>query len=63
MGFWAISERVILVKLKGHPFIVSIIQVYAPKSENTDDEIEAFYEDIEQAKRQRRSLLFRIFVS
>ncbi len=55
MGFWAISERVILVKFKGHPFNVSIIQVYAPTSENTDDEIETFYEDLDQAKRQCRS--------
>ena len=39
-----------LVKLKGHPFNMSIIQVYDPTSEHTDEEIEAFYEDIDKAK-------------
>ena len=34
---------------------MSIIQVYAPTSEHTDEEIEAFYEDIDKAKRQCKS--------
>ena len=55
IGFWAISGRVILVKLKGHPFNVSIIQVYAPTSEHTDVEIEAFYENLDRAMRQCKS--------
>ncbi|XP_063594245.1 craniofacial development protein 2-like [Penaeus indicus] len=53
--FWAISERVLLVKLKGHPFNLSIIQVYAPTSEHTEEEVEAFYEEVEQAKKQCKS--------
>lgn len=55
MGFWAISERIVLVKLKGQPFNLSIIQVYAPTSEHTDEEIEAFYEDLEKARKQCKS--------
>ncbi|MCT5353407.1 hypothetical protein LZK34_32795 [Pseudomonas aeruginosa] len=51
MGFWAISERIVLVKLKGQPFNLSIIQVYAPTSEHTDEEMEAFYEDLEKARK------------
>ena len=31
-GYWAVSDRVILVKLQGSPFDVNIIQVYAPLS-------------------------------
>ena len=54
IGFWAISGRVVLVKLKGHPFNMSIIQVYALTPEHTE-EIEAFYEDIDKAKRQCKS--------
>ena len=55
IGIWAISGRVVLVKLKGHPFNMSIIQVYALTSEHTDEEIEAFYEDFDKAKRQCKS--------
>ena len=51
IGFWAISGRILLVKLKGHPFNVSIIQVYASTSEHTDVEIEAFFEDLDRAMR------------
>ena len=39
MGYWAISDRVLLVKLKGHPFNISIIQAYAPTSASTEEDI------------------------
>ena len=55
MGYWAISDRVLLVKLKGHPFNISIIQAYAPTSASTEDDIEAFYETLEKAKDQCKS--------
>ena len=38
MGYWAISDRVLLVKLKGHPFNISIIQAYAPTSASTEED-------------------------
>ena len=49
MGFWPISDRSILIKLEGKPFNISIIQVYAPTQDHGDEEIEAFYEEIEKA--------------
>ena len=49
MGYWAISDRVILVKLKGQSFGISIIIVYAPTSESSEDEIVAFYNKLEEA--------------
>ena len=55
MGYWAISDRVLLVKLKGHPFNISIIQAYAPTSASTEEDIEAFYETLEKAKEQCKS--------
>ncbi|XP_069977589.1 periostin [Penaeus vannamei] len=39
MGFHAVSERVIMIKLKGKPFNYAIIQVSAPTSSSTEEEI------------------------
>ena len=39
MGYWPISDRVLLVKLKGHPFNISINQAYAPTSASTEEDI------------------------
>ena len=50
LEYWAISDRVLLVKLKGHPFNISIIQVYAPKAEYDGEEINQFYNMLEMAK-------------
>ncbi|XP_065066164.1 craniofacial development protein 2-like [Rhopilema esculentum] len=55
MGYWAISDRVILVKLKGQPFNISIIIVYAPPSESSEEEIVAFYNKLEEAKSHCKS--------
>lgn len=49
MGFWPISDRSILIKLEGKPFNISIIQIYAPTQDHGDEEVEAFYEEIEKA--------------
>ena len=49
-GYWTISDRVMLVRMKGTPFDTSIIQVYAPTSESTEEEIEKFYEELDKAK-------------
>ena len=54
-GYWAISDRVLLVKMKGQPFDITIIQVYAPTSESSDEDIDQFYADMEKAKRISKS--------
>ena len=51
-GFYAISERVLLVRLKGKPFDVCVIQVYAPTSAYDDAEVDQFYEEVMKAKQQ-----------
>ena len=35
-----------MMKLKGKPFRIKIIQVYAPTTDHGDDEVREFYEDI-----------------
>ena len=44
-----------LVKLKGKPFDISIIQVYAPTADKSEEEHEQFYNDLEMAKSQCKS--------
>ena len=43
MNFNPINERVATICLHATPFIVTIIQVYAPTSDHSDEEIEHFY--------------------
>ena len=52
MGYWAISDKVIIAKFKATPFNMSVIQVYAPTSDHSEEEIVEFYEQLETAKRQ-----------
>ena len=49
-----------LVKIKGRPFDMAIVQVYAPRSESEQEDIDHFYEDLDKAVKQCRSneLLF-----
>ena len=52
LGYWTVSDRVLLVKIQGHPFNIAIIVVYAPTTGSTEEEIDAFYETLEEAKSQ-----------
>ena len=53
---WTISDRVMLVKIKGRPFDMAIVQVYAPTSESEEEEdIDHFYEDLDKTVKQCRS--------
>ena len=54
-GYWAVSDRVILIKLEGKPLDLDIIQIYAPTSTSTEEDIDAFYLDLEKAKKQCKS--------
>ena len=51
-GYYAVSERVLLVRLKGKPFDTCIIQVYAPTCDYAEDIVEEFYSDVMKAKEQ-----------
>jgi hypothetical protein len=54
-GFWAVLHRVLLVKLHGKPFNISIIQAYAPTADYDEDAITNFYEDLDKAYKQCNS--------
>ena len=44
-----------LLKIIAKPFDIAIIQVYAPTSEHSDEEIEVFYEHVQKAIKQTKS--------
>ena len=41
------NGRIISVHLQGKPFNITVIQVYAPTSNNEEAEVERFYEDLQ----------------
>ena len=41
------NDRMISVRLQGKPFNITVIQVYAPKSNAEEAEVEWFYEDLQ----------------
>ena len=50
IGYWAISEMVLLFRVKDKPFTLCIIQVYAPTSEHEEEEVDRFYEEVNLAR-------------
>ena len=54
-GHVAISDRVLLVKLRGPVIDTNIIQVYAPTEEATDADLIEFYTSLDKAKRMCNS--------
>ena len=49
-GYWILSDRVLLLKFAKKPLDLNIIQIHAPTSTSTDEDIEKFYGNLEQAK-------------
>ena len=52
LGYCALSDGILLVRIHGKPFNLSIIQVYAPTSASSEEEIEDFYSDLEDAHKK-----------
>lgn len=48
-GFFPISERILIVKVNTPPFMTNIIQCYAPTADSKDEEIELFYNQMNEA--------------
>ena len=55
MGYWAISERVIMMKLQSKPFDINIIQIYAPTQDYDEEDVEEFYEEVQLAIKNTKS--------
>ena len=61
-GFWSVNDRVIVVKIRGKPFDIGIIQAYASTADKDMAEIESFYEDIEKAIKQLKPQDIKIII-
>ena len=48
IGYNPISSRIISARFDAAPFKISVIHVYAPTSASSEEDIEAFYSDIEE---------------
>ena len=55
IGFWPVSDRIALVKLKAKPFNINIIQVYALTNASTEEELKEFYEELDKCKKECKS--------
>ena len=42
-GYWTLSDRVLLLKIARKPLDLNIIQMYAPTSTISDEDIDKFY--------------------
>lgn len=60
MGYWAVSDRVMLVKIKGNHFNINIIQAYAPTADAEIEKVEEFYESLDRAYKQCKSSEIKI---
>ncbi|CAF2091543.1 unnamed protein product [Rotaria magnacalcarata] len=49
IGYNPISSRIISARFDAAPFKISVIHVYAPTSSSSEEDIDAFYNDIEEA--------------
>ena len=47
IGFSLKNDRMISVHFQGKPFNITVIQAYAPTSNAEEDEVERFYEDLQ----------------
>ena len=55
VGFHALSDRVLILKIASKSFNLVIIQVYAPTSTRSDEDIEQFYNDLDSAHKKAES--------
>jgi hypothetical protein len=48
IGYEPVNDRILYAKFKGYPRNVSMVVVYAPTCQHTDEEVESFYNKIEE---------------
>ena len=55
MGFWPISDRTMPMQLDAKLFKIAVIQVYAPTQDHSEEEVEEFHEQINNALKDVKS--------
>ena len=54
------NDRMISVRLQGQPFNITVIQVYAPTSNAEENEVEQFYEDLQDLLEHPKEMSFSL---
>lgn len=48
VGYKQVNERIIVARFNGQPMHLTVIQVYAPTSNSSDEDIDEFYRQLEE---------------
>ena len=43
MGYNPVNDRIITIRMKAHPMNITVVQVYAPTTDATEEEMDNFY--------------------
>jgi len=43
IGLLSVGDRILTARFKGQPFDVSVIQVYAPTADRSEEDLESFF--------------------
>lgn len=54
-SFLPVNALVMLIKSNGQPFDVYLVQIYAPTTESTEEEMEEFYANIRKAQKHMKN--------
>ena len=59
LGYKPVSDRIIVARFQAQPFNISVIQIYAPTSDSTQEEVDTFYGSLLQTMTEisRRDIL------
>ena len=49
LGYWPLTDRILLMKIQGRLFNISIIVMYAPTSDCNEEEIDMFHDNLDMA--------------
>ena len=60
LGAISKNNRMISVRFQDKPFIITVIQVYAPTSHAEEDEVERFYEDLQELSEHPKKMSFSL---
>ncbi|XP_063590190.1 craniofacial development protein 2-like [Penaeus indicus] len=62
LGCWTLSDRIMMIKLKGKQFDINIVQAYAPTSASSE-ELTTFYEQLDMAFEICKSQKIKIVIA
>ena len=51
-GYKSVNSRIIVARFNGQPLDISVIQAYAPTADSSEQEIDVFYEKLEQTLKE-----------